>query len=265
MLKRSLSVSIVIYKPNIDILKNTLISFFKASKEIELNDLKIYLINNSINYKKKDIQNLCDLFNLILINAKKNYGYGKGHNLVLKKILTYHLILNPDVIIEKNALKNGIEYFEKDKNIGLITPNASDPDNNIQYLIYNYPSAFIYFLRGIAPIFIKKIFKKKLDDYILKHQYNKEFNQEIRITSGCFMFFRGDILTNISGFDERFFLYLEDFDISIRASKISKIKYYPNIKIIHYGGNTPNKPFIIWLYFIASCIKFFNKNGWKFY
>ena len=79
------------------------------------------------------------------------------------------------------------------------------------------------------------------------------------------MFFRSSVLKYIKGFDENFFLYFEDMDISYRTHKVSKIIYDPDVKIIHYGGNAAKKNFQHWKYFISSLFKFFNKYDWKFF
>ena len=69
------------------------------------------------------------------------------------------------------------------------------------------------------------------------------------IVSGCFMLFRTDVLQQLEGFDPRFFLYFEDFDISLRAGRVSRIAYVPQVKVVHHGGHASRKGWRhIWMF-----------------
>ncbi len=85
------------------------------------------------------------------------------------------------------------------------------------------------------------------------------------IVSGCFLLFRTSILKKLGGFDPRYFLYFEDFDLSLRTRKITQIAYVPQVKIIHYGGQVAKKGRRHIIMFIRSSITFFNTHGWKLY
>jgi GT2 family glycosyltransferase len=77
------------------------------------------------------------------------------------------------------------------------------------------------------------------------------------------MFARTQALKDIGGFDEEFFLYFEDFDLSLRMREVGRIVHLPTAKIIHLGGNSAAKgPHHIRL-FVQSAIRFFQKHGWK--
>ena len=71
------------------------------------------------------------------------------------------------------------------------------------------------------------------------------------------------ILKKEGGFDERFFLYFEDFDLSLRASEHGRVVNAPSMVITHLGGDTSSKNWKTIAYFIASGVKFFFKHGWK--
>lgn len=265
LLNVELSISIVIYKTNIELLIQTLETLIKSCKFAELKKYYIFLINNSKNFQKKEINNLIKNYNLISVESEKNIGYGKGHNLILSKIKDYHLILNPDVGLKQESIKNALNILINNQEFGLLTPSTFNKLKERQYLIRSYPSLFGYFLRSIDNNFIRKKFKNKLNKYLNKDlDYTKRI-EDIDLTSGCFMLYRKNILKEIDGFDSQFFLYLEDFDISIRTKKITKIVYDPTVEIIHHGGNTSKKSFNHWIYFISSTIKFFNKYKWKLF
>jgi hypothetical protein len=90
--------------------------------------------------------------------------------------------------------------------------------------------------------------------------YNKIM--EVPILSGCFMFLRTDIFTSIGGFDERFFMYLEDFDLTRRMGEKSKTIFFPEVEIVHaHAKESYKNKKMMWIH-IKSTIKYFNKWGW---
>jgi GT2 family glycosyltransferase len=77
------------------------------------------------------------------------------------------------------------------------------------------------------------------------------------------MLCRTDFLKKTGGFDERYFLYFEDFALSMEMQKHGALHFLPSMKIIHYGGDTAKKGLRHIVMFISSSIKFFNQYGWK--
>ena len=257
-----LTISIVVFNDNIKLLEKTIFSLIDSCNYAKINKYKIFIINNATN--KIYLNKFKNLKNIYYIEEHGNIGYGRGHNLILKNIGKYHLVLNPDVIIDTYAIDKCVETFEN-KSFGLITPSTYDQYGKIQYIIKSYPNIFIFFLRVLNINFLNVIFKKKIDIYENKLISYENEKKDIIFTGGCFMFYRGEIFTKLRGFNESFFLYFEDMDISYRTSKITNIVYKPDIKIIHYGGNASRKGLKHWVYFIKSMINFFNIYGWKFF
>ena len=93
----------------------------------------------------------------------------------------------------------------------------------------------------------------------------REPSVDIPITSGCFMLSRTKSLTEIGGFDERYFLYFEDFDLSLRLGKKGKLAYLPAMRIQHSGGGAGGKGLNHFKMFVRSGVRFFNTYGWRFY
>jgi len=84
------------------------------------------------------------------------------------------------------------------------------------------------------------------------------------LLSGCFLLVETRTLKVVNGFDERYFLYFEDFDLSIRIAQLGKLVYAPEVRITHSGGNTSSKGlWHVWR-FLISGIRFFNTHGWSF-
>ena len=265
-----LSISIVVYKPNFKTLERALDSIFKSLSQnpILLEKSQIIIIDNGNQRKILDNTVRTYLDNGLQINivsSVDNIGYGKAHNLaILNSLSKYHLILNPDVILSTDVLMIGLEYLEGNEDVAAINPKCFDDNNKVQYIAKTYPNLLVLLIRGVAPNFIKNIFVKKLSKYEVRKIVDKDTISEIEIMSGCFMLCRTEALKKINGFDDRFFLYFEDFALSIELRKLGKLMYIPSMKIIHLGGHAARKGMRHIFFFISSGIRFFNQYGWKF-
>jgi len=200
------------------------------------------------------------------IVSAENIGFGRGHNLsILPSSAKYHLILNPDVVLDPDCLIEGITYLEKNNNVCAVTPFSTDGKGNVQYLAKRYPTVIDLFLRGLAPRIIKSYFQDRLNNYESRDIVNQNTIAMVDLISGCFMLCRTDYLKKIGGFDERYFLYFEDFALSMELQKFGVLHYLPSMKIIHYGGDTAQKGLKHIIMFVSSSSKFFNQYGWKFF
>ena len=138
-------------------------------------------------------------------------------------------------------------------------PKIVYPNGSTQHLCKLLPTPKDLILRRFIP-FEKN--KKRLENrYELRFfSYNTE--AEIPVLSGCFMMIRTSILKDVNGFDQRFFMYLEDVDLCRRIGEVSRLIYYPEVKIVHNyeKGSYKNKRLLT--YYVKSPIKYFNKWGW---
>ena len=109
---------------------------------------------------------------------------------------------------------------------------------------------------------------QKFQDSLRSYEYRDQEScdeWDVECASGCFMFARTTALKSINGFDERYFLYFEDFDLTMRLKLLGRIKQVSRVQIIHNGGAAAKKGWRHLLYFAASCIRFFNSHGWKYH
>jgi GT2 family glycosyltransferase len=198
-----------------------------------------------------------------LKNAR-NLGYGAGHNRVISVVNSdYHLVLNPDVLLDIKSLSLAIEYLADNSDAVAITPLAEDLAGNRQYLAKRSPTVLDFLLRGFAPEAIRQYFSKRLSRYEYRGEAEQQVLSNIEIMSGCFIFCRTDVLQQLGGFDESWFLYFEDFDLSQRLHDVGHIAYVPTVKIIHEGGNAANKGFSHLKMFAVSAFKYFYRYGWR--
>ena len=77
------------------------------------------------------------------------------------------------------------------------------------------------------------------------------------------MLVRTPLLRKLGGFDPRFFMYFEDYDLSLRIGREAKVAYDPRARIVHHGGAAARKGWRHVGWFIASACRFFTRHGWK--
>jgi GT2 family glycosyltransferase len=200
-----------------------------------------------------------------IIHNGKNLGYGAGHNRCLEKIDSdYHLVLNPDVILADDFLAQGLSFLEAEPGVVIVAPHVENEKGEPAYLCKRYPTVLDLWLRGFMPIFVQQLFQRRLDLYQMKDVYDSNMlHQQIPIVSGCCMLVRSNIFRQLDGFDERFFLYFEDFDLSLRAARYGKVAYHPGMHIRHLGGFSARKGLWHIQQFARSGKQFFDKHGWK--
>ena len=225
---------------------------------------KVYIVDNSPSYESQSVINSYHSPKLIYIYGHGNIGYGTGHNMAIKKSIelgaTYHIILNPDIIFQADAISALTQFMDSHPDIGSVMPNIIYPDGRSQRLCKLLPTPFDIFARRLLP---KSLTTKRNERYEMHFMgYDKPWN--CPNLSGCFMFLRMDILKQIGGFDDRFFMYFEDTDLIRRIHQVSITAFYPNATIIHAHKAEHRTSKTLLKISIESAIKYFNKYGWLF-
>jgi GT2 family glycosyltransferase len=199
-----------------------------------------------------------------LLRGHGNVGYGRGHNMALDASrATYHLILNPDVRIEPDALREAITFLELNTDVGLLTPEIRGPDGDRQFLCRTRPSVLTLLLRGYAPPLVRTLFAQRLARYEMRDRPPSGVTRHIPIVSGCFMLGRRSVLSAAGGFYPGYFLYFEDYDLSLEVGKHADIAYVDSVRIIHWGGGVPSKGLSHIRRYLRSALLFFNRQGWR--
>jgi GT2 family glycosyltransferase len=223
--------------------------------------VNIYLVDNSpspVDYPCFSVPNIT------YMKSKMNKGYGAGHNIALQAILQsaeYHFVLNPDVYFELTELEKMILFMEQDPTIGQLMPKIVYPDGNLQYLCKLLPTPADLFLRRFAFGPLKKITHQQMERFELRNT-NYDKVMDIPYLSGCFMLFRTSALRQIGLFDERFFMYPEDIDITRRMHAEFRTVFYPLATVVHDHAKESYKSVrALWIH-LHNMVKYFNKWGW---
>ena len=198
-----------------------------------------------------------------LLCPEENLGYGRAHNLCMYQGGDYHLMLNPDAYLAEDAIYRGLSFLHANAQVALVAPIGQDHLAAPLFLAKRYPSVLDLALRGFAPQCIKNCAAKRISHYQYGEQQTASEPYPIEIASGCCMLVRTDDLQRIGGFDPAFFLYFEDFDLSLRLKKQGALMCLPSMSIIHGGGNAAKKGFWHICQFAKSAKQFFAKHGWR--
>jgi GT2 family glycosyltransferase len=252
----SLAISIVTYCTDSSCLQSSLKCIHDSTVSAE-----VTVVDNSPN---DNLRAICKHFQCKYIHNPSNPGYGAAHNIALKNSLDagvdYHLILNADVVFSENALFRLMSFMEENKNIGQIMPKILNPDGSIQKLCKLVPTPIDLFLRRFLPYRLSSKLRKRFE--LWGSGYNKIMF--VPYLSGCFMFLRCDALKSVGIFDERFFMYPEDIDLTRRMALKFDTIFYPHVEVFHEHGAASYKSFpMLWIH-IINIVKYFNKWGWIF-
>lgn len=255
--KKKISFAIVTYN-NADIIQNTISSLINNIPEQY--NYCLYIIDNNSTDKTIDIVKEIK-GNIVVLAQGANKGFGAGHNVVIPTLESeYHFVVNPDIIINDNKqIAKMIDYMDRNESIGMLSPLILNTDMTIQYLLKNNPTVFDMFLRWLP----FNICRKRQDEFV-NRQSGYDKIMLIEYASGCFMMFRTKIFKQIYGFDESFFMYLEDADITRRVNQVSKAIFFPEAYVIHKWERLGHKKLKYMLITLHSMYIYFSKWGWNF-
>jgi hypothetical protein len=247
-----LSASIVTYKNPPAMLARVICSFLQGTEHSTL-----YIIDNS---PTDALKYLVHNKRIKYFRNEKNIGFGAGHNIVLNKIIEtsrYHVVLNPDVYFDADVITRLYNFMEEHEHVGHVMPKVLYPDGRLQHLCKLLPSPQTLIARRFLG-FLKSAHNLQYE--LQLSDYSKVIDAPF--LSGCFMFLRTEALRKVGLFDERFFLYTEDIDLTRRIHQYYRTVYYPHATIYHQYNKSSYNNFLLLLRHIQSAIKYFNKWGW---
>ncbi len=198
---------------------------------------------------------------VVVIESRKNCGFGAGHNKVLPFLQSkYHVVINPDILLKDDVITELCDYADAHENVGLLSPQIRFEDGRVQQLGKRNPTVRYlgthWFHKGDEP-------NKRMTEYcMLDMPQDKPF--PITNATGCFMFFRTAAFLALGGFDERFFMYLEDCDIARRCAEQYDVLHYPMANVYHLWERGSKKSKKLLLIHIKSILLYFLKWGIRF-
>jgi hypothetical protein len=247
--------SIVAYKSNPTELEQAIRSFANTPLRT-----KMLVVDNS---PTQALGPMCRALGTGYLFTRSNCGFGAGHNIALKHLAEaeYHLVLNSDVHFEPNVLVELIDFLALNESVGLVMPRVLYPDGSAQNLCKRLPVPFDMLARRTFPRMLKGWCRARMSLFELS-DFDTNTVLSVPYLSGCFMLLRKKSLLECGFFDERFFLYFEDVDLTRRIHERYETVYYPHATIIHRHDRGSYKSLRLLLYGIQSAILYFNKWGW---
>lgn len=269
----SLSIAIVTYAPDERLLARTLASLAEAIAFAwdrgSIGDTRLHLVDNGPAGLEPMLRALAQAAlarvggtGLEVISGHGNVGFGRGHNLAMAGAAAdLHLILNPDVEMAPDALDAAARHLAAHPGVGALTPSARGANGEREYLVKAHPTPGVLFVRGLVPRFLRGPFRRSLEAYELRHLDWSREQSPVTIASGCFLLCRRPALDAVHGFDPGYFLYFEDFDLTLRLSRVTTVAYCPQVRIVHFGGAAATKGLRHIAWFLKSARRFFAAHG----
>ena len=201
---------------------------------------------------------------IVYIFNGKNLGYGAAHNIAIRESayddVPMHLVINPDILVTKEAIDSMVEFMAAHQEVGQLMPHVVYPNGETQYLCKLLPTPLDVFGRRFLP---RRWMAKRNARYELRASgYDKMMN--VPYLSGCFMLLRTEAVLKARLFDERFFMYPEDIDLTRRIHRDYLTIYFPYVTIVHnHAQASYHSPKMLWIHAVNMC-RYFNKWGWFF-
>ncbi|MEJ2507345.1 MAG: glycosyltransferase, partial [Ignavibacteriaceae bacterium] len=234
-----MDLSIIIVNYNVkEFLQNLLYSIEKASTNITK---EVIVVDNasddgSVNLIKEKFPSVK------LIENQSNVGFGIANNQALKMANgEFLLLINPDAVVSEDTFDKMIFFFKKNPDAGLAGCKILNPDGTLQLACRrSFPGPWTSFCKvtGLSNLFPgSKLFARYNLTYLDIDQ-----TYEVDAISGSFMMMRREVYEKVGGFDEHFFMYGEDLDLSYRIKQAGyKVFYVHTTQIIHYKGESTRR------------------------
>lgn len=255
-----LSISIVAYC-NYDDVFDAIESIEKYTDSALVKQL--YIIDNSCidsesEIRKRFEKQLQKYADVKYIDVGKNIGFGKGHNYVLNELESdFHAIVNPDILLQEDAFSSIINYM-KDETIGMCIPRIVDESGVLQSVYRRELTVMDMFIR----MFMENHFLKRQHYHTMQDMdYSKPF--QVPFGQGSFLVIRTDLLKELKGFDDRYFMYMEDADLCKRVNEKSRLMYYPKATVVHKWERGSHKNKKLFMIHVKSMVAYFSKWGIK--
>ena len=216
--------------------------------------LKLYVIDNASSDGTADLIEKSG--SATVIRQSKNLGFGAAHNKVLdQKLGKYHFVINPDITVDDDVLSDMVDYFESNPDVVMAMPKILNTDGTEQKLPKEKPT-------------LKRLYLGRFSDKV-RAQYvwaDKQITEptEIKFCTGCFFCIRTDAFKELGGFDKRYFMYLEDADLALKATSKGKVMMLPQFSITHAWERESAKSIKYLLIHVISSFKFLFKWRGKY-
>lgn len=239
-----------------DKISPTIDSLFENTKGV---DFTLFVVDNGSVDGTADF--ICEKYPQVQVIRAENEGFGAGHNKVIPFLQSdFHVVINPDILLKSDVITELAQFGKEHSDVGLLSPKICFEDGRLQMLGKRNPTVRYlgshWLHKGDEPT-------KTITEYCMLDKGDDE-PFEITNATGCFMFFNTRVFMDLGGFDERFFMYLEDCDIARRVANKYKALHYPMATVYHLWERESKKSKKLLLIHVQSILKYFLKWGIRF-
>jgi GT2 family glycosyltransferase len=196
-----------------------------------------------------------------LIQNAENCGFGAACNQgAVGSTAEYLLFLNPDAVLREDSLAGAIEFMASPKHslVGILGIRLFDEHGNASRTCARFPTTEMFVVKSLG---LNSLLPRLFPSYIME-EWDHKTSREVDHVIGAFYFVRRSLFKSLGGFDEQFFVYLEDLDFSLRAHLAGwKTYYLASVSAFHKGGGVSDQIKAIRLFYsLRSRIVYMHKH-----
>ena len=200
----------------------------------------------------------------VMLNSD-NPGYGRAVNRLVRSLTiepSFLGVLNTDLCWEEGMFSHLLRMMESSDDLVLAVPQIVDPSGEPQQLCKRNPTVLALLSRRFVPRWLKPMWLRRYDRWFVMADHDQNQPIESTYLSGCCMVIRSDAFRHIGGFDERFFLYLEDADLTRSLAAVGRCLHLPDVSVTHgWGRGNYRSLRLMFVNFVSAWI-YFRKWGW---
>lgn len=233
----------------------------RAIAQARSNALKVHVVLIDNSQPPLDLS-FARASDVTIVTTNANLGYGRGHNIALaasKGRCRYNLVMNTDLQMGPEVIPGMVAFMDAHADVGLTMPKVRYPDGSLQRLCRLLPDPVDLLGRRF---FSATNWAKERNKRYEFHNWHYDTVAEFPFLSGCFMLIRRSVLDTVGYFDERYFLYAEDLDLSRRLHAAARTLYVPDYGVVHEYRSQTRPSFRRLRYAMVSLSQYFTKWGW---
>ena len=218
---------------------------------------RLYIIDNSPELSAMDFPE-----KVRYIHTGENVGYGRAHNIAIRESIydqvPLHLVMNSDIIVKAEDIDALCAFMHSQPAVGQLMPRVVNPAGELQHLCKRLPTP----LDVVGRRFLPSSWMRKRNARYELHDADYSRPMNVPYLSGCFMLLRTEAVQKARLFDERYFMYPEDIDLTRTIHRDYLTLYYPAVTIVHNHNQASYHSWrMLWVHIVNMC-RYFNKWGW---
>ena len=230
--------------------------------------LKVYAVDNSdiaagsplLHERDRFLSEFAGSGGFEYVDACENLGFGKANNLALDCTTSdFHAFVNPDVVFIEDALSELAGFMGEHPEAGMAIPRMVDENGGLQPVYRRGITALDAANRMLLG---NRLRRRDRWHTMAGEDYSRPFR--VPFGQGSFLFGRTSLLKELGGFDDHFFMYLEDADLCRRVNEVSELLYCPEATVVHKWERGSHKSARLLRAHLFSYVRYFFKWGFKF-